>query len=590
MAPLEFVVVASNIREDDFPAIVGTFSTILEAFGWDNDAYIALQLVLKAIEERQSEVAVAQWKNFVATTKAMPKAKGSTSVLIVSKLAKNFLANAAATNLGELLLQTNEHRDNQAIIRFWRLRFGKRRVNIFPRKIESFPEAAKVANRRLLITAPENAAMETIFKKREPQTYCAVQDCCQPLNDFFVCPLHHRSMVNKLKETKLGTIAPPDFTDLSGAKRTWAAESMNCQKPLNLNKNQARAKFHYEGISLHNPDVKMELPASQLRATAMIYHTSGVDVEWGSRSFWKNENLLRALDAVQAEFIQEHYRMRVLPSPKPPNRMEVPPMGDRAEWVVLPGHIDQRNDPTAEENRGKDEDGLVWETLVLKKDYQPSLGHYSSVGTQKNGTSILFHVSETAAGSRTISAPILAIVKNYKTFCVDPLDVREACPRECRSILDELDFAAEDLFRQMKQQASRKIEMGSFFAFPELATLASFAELHKGVEFVATFSTVESLQRAKNFLIRWAKKNGHKQHPSITLLAVGKEPTKQHLPQAFFVYRAGQNYKIWRPVRSGMTGRFKARPQTRSMSFDLSLTCWQRSRFQAEWPRTICWA
>ncbi|CBY13926.1 unnamed protein product [Oikopleura dioica] len=562
VSPLEFVSVASNIQAEDFPDLVETFSTNLESFAWDADASMALQTMLKAIEEGQAEAAIAQWKVFVEATKSIPKAKGSTSTLVVSKLATNFVANSAAKNVGELLLKTNENRDNQAIIRFWRHRLGKRRVNVHPRKLEDIPTPAKTQNRRLLISPPKNTARENIFKKREPQTYCAVENCCTPLYDLFVCPLHHRSVADKLQEDKVGTIAPPDFADISGAKRVWAAEYMKNQTPLNLNKNQARAKFHLESIALHNPDVRMELPAAQLRATAMIYHSSGVDVEWGSRSFWKNEGLLRALHTIQCEFVSAHFDLRVLPDPKKPDRMVVPPMGDKLEWVVLPPHMDPRNDPEHEDNRGKDEDGLVWETLILKKDFKPSLGHYTSVGTQKDGTSILFEVSETASGSRKVSSPILAIVKDFKTYCVDPLEEREMCPRECRRIFDELDFTAEDLLRQMRQQAARKIEMGSFNAFPELATLASFAELSENVNFVVSFPTVETLQRAKNFLIRWAKKNNHKEHPNISLFAVGKEPEKENLPQAFFLYRKGQNYKIWRPVRAGLKGKFKARPQT----------------------------
>ncbi|CBY07422.1 unnamed protein product [Oikopleura dioica] len=438
VAPLEFVSVASNIQAEDFPSLVETFSTILETFAWDDEASVALQIVLKSIEEGQTAVAIDQWKIFVEATKSMPRAKGSTSTLVVSKLATNFVANSAARNMGDLLLKTNENRDNQAIIRFWRHRFGKRRVNVFPRKLGDIPTPAKTANRRLLICPPKNMANEPIFKKREPQTYCAVINCCTPLEDLFICPLHHRALVDKLQENKLGTIAPPDFADVSGAKRVWAAEHMKEQTPLNLNRNQARAKFHLESIALHNPDVRMELPAAQLSSTAMNYHSAGVDVEWGSRSFWKNEGLLRALHTLQCEFVSAQFDLKVLPEAKKPDRMVVPPMGDKLEWTVLPGHIVPRNDPEAEENRGKDEDGLVWETLVLKKDFTPSLGHYSSVGTQKDGTSILFEISETAAGTRKVSSPILAIVKDYKTYCVDPLDERQACPRECRRIFDEL--------------------------------------------------------------------------------------------------------------------------------------------------------
>jgi hypothetical protein len=556
--PFEVVVVSSKIKQEDLPKLAEKFSTILEAFAWDQNAYASLAAMLKAIEEGQSQAAIQHWKGFVEATKAIPKATGSTAILVVSKLAKNFLANSAAKNLGDLLLKTNQNRKNQAIIRFWRYRFGRQSFSVAPRKLNEVPTPAKVENRRLLLTPPEELAPRPMFKPREGQKYCAVVNCGAPLLDFFVCPLHHRVLVDKLKEDKIATIAPPDLADPLGAERVWAAE----QTPMTDNDSHNRARYHLEAIALHNPDVGLELPVSQMGMTMVAYHTTGVDINWGSRAFWKNKELLRALQAVNDEFISKQFELKVIPDAVPPHQMDVPPMGGSLDWVVLPGSIDPRNNPQADMNKGADEDGLCWNSLVLTRDWQPSLGEYSSIGSQEDGVSMIFEITEKPSGERSVSTPVLSIVKKGRIFVVDPLNLREACPRECRRIFDKLDLTADSLTNQMKREGKKKIPLGDFFAFPELATLASFAETDTDVNFVATFESVDALQRAKNFLARWAKKNNHRAHPKITLLAVDIEPKKEHLPQAFFMYKQGQNYKFWRPVRPGMNRRFNAWPQS----------------------------
>ena len=560
--PFEVVVVSSKITLEDLPSISEKFSEIVEAFAWDEQAYVSLTAMLKAIEEGQNPAAIEHWKGFVRATKEIPKAKGSTAILVVSKLAKNFLANSAAKNLGDLLLKTNQNRQNQAIIRFWRYRFGREGFSVSPRKLNDVPAPAKVANRRLLLTPPNNLAARPMFKPREGQTFCAVNNCGTPLYDFFVCPAHHRVLVDKLQEIKIGTIAPPDLADPSGTYRVWAAEQMAGQTPMTYNDSQNRARYHLEAIALHNPDVRLELPVPQMGMTLVTYHTTGVDLNWGSRSFWKNKDLLRALEAVNDEFISKQFELQVIPETKPPNRMEIPPMGGSLDWVVLPGNIDPRNNPESDLNKGADEDSLCWTSLVLTRDWQPSLGEYTSIGRQEDGVSILFEITEKASGERRVSNPVLSIVKKGKIYIVDPLDLRGNCPIDCRRIFDLLDFTAESLATQMKREGKKKIPMGDFYAFPELVTLASFAELQPEVNFVATFESLDALQRAKNFLARWAKKNNHQAHPKITMLAVDSEPRKEHLPQAFFMYKKGQNYKFWRPVRPGMVKRFNAWPQS----------------------------
>lgn len=128
----------------------------------------------------------------------------------------------------------------------------------------------------------------------------------------------------------------------------------------------------------------------------------------------------------------------------------------------------------------------------------------------------------------------------------------------------DLDFPVQDLLQQMKERSKRKRKCDSFFGFPELFTLAEFAELHKTVNFAVAFSTVTALQHAKSYLLRYGNQEGHDHHPNISLFAVEKEDSEEHLPQCFFLYKQGVNLKIWRPVRVGMQNR----PVLHPKSFD----------------------
>lgn len=115
----------------------------------------------KSILENQQECAKLTWKAFIGGTKEMPKARGSTFVLVVFKLAYDTTANAVAKNVGVLLNKTSSTRSNQAIIRFWRNRFGEGEVAVVPPHLRPIPKPAKVANRRLALAPPKNSAGET---------------------------------------------------------------------------------------------------------------------------------------------------------------------------------------------------------------------------------------------------------------------------------------------------------------------------------------------------------------------------------------------------------------------------------------------
>ncbi|CBY13105.1 unnamed protein product [Oikopleura dioica] len=572
--PVEVVVAATNIEENDFPQLVKIISTTLEAFAWDTDAYNRLKEVKKAIEEGQKDVAKERWKLFIEATLSIPKAKGSTFVLIVSKLANNSLANGVAKNIGDLLLKTNEHRDNQAMIRFWRNRFGGEDVVVQPPLLKEIPVPAEVANRRLAIAAPQSGISEEIFKPSESMTFCTVKNCEVHLNDFFICPLHHRTIVEKLKEKKVATIAPKDFADIYGAKRVWAGEAITKQTPLDLNDSFARSRFHLETLALHNPGTNIELPSKQLRVAQMIYHTPGVDVPWGSRSYWKNKELLLAVESVTQNISPISFQYKEIPTPKAPFRADVPPEGEALEWVELPGHLDHRNDPDDDFNVGRPEEGVGgWKTLVLRKEFAPPLGYFSTIGRQEQGASLVFRIDETGGGTRKVHAPILAVVRKGRAFLLDPLGDHTKFPKECEDLAQEIGFPVSELLRQMREKAAQKIKCDSFYAFPELYTLASFAELHKKVNLTVSFNSLASLQHAKNYMMRWGKIHNHQEHPRITMFAIGKAEGEEHLPQCFFMYKQGWNLRFWRPVRPGMSKAFNLRPITYDEKYEFRFVC-----------------
>jgi hypothetical protein len=94
--PVEVFVAANKIRREDFAELENIISHALEAFAWDVHAFNNLFDVRSAIQADNVEAAKSLWKDFIESTKAMPKATGSTSVLIVSKLINNALAHSVA--------------------------------------------------------------------------------------------------------------------------------------------------------------------------------------------------------------------------------------------------------------------------------------------------------------------------------------------------------------------------------------------------------------------------------------------------------------------------------------------------------------
>lgn len=215
------------------------------------------------------------------------------------------------------------------------------------------------------------------------------------------------------------------------ARRVWAAEALADQTPLDLLLAHFRAHYHLESLALHNPDLDLDLPAVQLRTAQVVYHTTGVDLNWGDRSFWKNKELFVAVESVLMNFSPTAFEFFEIRTPVPPLRAVLPPQGEDLEWRVLPGHIDFRNDPSHEFNAGRSEEQIGdWETQVLREEYSPSFGKFSVVDRRETGTSLVFEIEEQPDGTRRVHSPIVAAVRQGRSFLVDPLGDRNSFPEQ----------------------------------------------------------------------------------------------------------------------------------------------------------------
>jgi hypothetical protein len=221
---------------------------------------------------------------------------------------------------------------------------------------------------------------EDVFKPSENMIFCAVKNCELNLNDLLVCPLHHRTLLYKLKETKVATIAPKDFGDVYLAKRVWGTKLLLAQVPLDLLSSYFRAHTHLESLALHNRDVD----------------------NWADRSFWKNKELVLAVESVIKHFSPRSYDFFEIQQPVPSARAVESSQGEALVWKVVPGQIDYRNDPNSDFNIGRDESQSGgWKTQVMREEFSPSLGDYSGrSGRRQNRSSSVSSFSVSQSFSR----------------------------------------------------------------------------------------------------------------------------------------------------------------------------------------------
>ncbi|CBY20113.1 unnamed protein product [Oikopleura dioica] len=531
-----------NLQAEDLQKIVEWKSGLLDAL--DKRLLRQGKALLRAAKESKLVEAQPIWEELWESWKTYKAPEGQTLIRVPPWLTEDKFIARVAKGLAKILEIVGKV-PIDILEPAWARVLGAAGVNTVPLPYDPFPKIRKVAP-DLDKLCPEWYKTTKIFRRQEMSNYCAIIGCAHgPVGDFNICSAHLATLADMLEQSyDVSPARPAPFPAKS--EKTW--QSTGKPRPMSFVSPFERALVIRDALVLHNPRSGLTAPPAQLIMAQMRMYKTGTEIEWGDPLLWKNLKLLEAIEKILSEYDSrdcfEPYLLLPIPAPI---ITDMPRIGSIMEFEA---------GPLTEEDIACSRTPFMH--LVERPPLHPTMGDFVTIKKGSAGMAVVFKIAESVAGVRMVEEPVILVrqggmVESFKLSEIDKM--------EGRAFQQATSLMLADAFLAMTSRATIKNLAGRAPAYQELEILHKLATQNHKVQFVAHFSTVSSLQKAKEYWIRWAIAKKLSDHSRLALTSVGSHPCEDlELPDMFFMARSGRHCKAWRPVSFGNSGPLVLEP------------------------------